>query len=117
MESSHILKAWLKVKVLNLTWCDWRRNQFEGLVNQELKLYAQKFENFYRLEKDLDEFYFTDVDLKKFSDLSFSMKVILTLSHGQSALERSFHISNSVLHVSIREELIKAKHLLRAIWL
>ena len=41
-------------------------------------------------------------------NLAFVIKIILTLSHGQAAIERSFSINKSVLDVNMKEESIVA---------
>ena len=59
------------------------------------------------------DFYFADLDLGKFPDLSFLIKIVLTLSHGQAAVERSFSVNNSVLNLNMKEDSIVAKKIVK----
>ena len=47
--------------------------------------------------------------IKKYVNLAFVIKMILTLSHGQAAVERSFSINKSVVDVNMKEESIVAR--------
>ena len=46
--------------------------------------------------------------IKKYVNLAFVNKMILTLSHGQATVERSFSINKSVVDVNMKEESIVA---------
>ena len=61
----------------------------------------------------MDDFYFADLDLGKFPDLSFLIKIVLTLSHGQAAVERSFSVNNSVLNLNMKEDSIVANKIVK----
>ena len=68
--------------------CDKNTEQFTDFTDSHLKLYPEKFRCFDSSTKDLDEFYFNDIDLQSFKELSFLVKIILTLSHGQASAEK-----------------------------
>ena len=42
--------------------------------------------------------------IKKYVNLAFVIKMILTLSHGQAVVERSFSINKSAVDVNMKEE-------------
>ena len=71
-------------------------NSSPTFTDSQLKLYAEEFCCFDSSTKDLDEFYFNDIDLQRFKELSFLVKIILTLSHGQAFVERRFSVSNKL---------------------
>ena len=60
---------------------------------------------------DLDFFYFHELgnETKKHEKFAFVLKVILTLSHSQAGVERSFSLGKSSLRTNITEESIIAK--------
>ena len=58
---------------------------------------------------DLILFFFSLPAIKKYVNLAFVIKMILTLSHGQAAVERSFSINKSVVNVNMKEESIVAR--------
>ena len=45
--------------------------------------------------------------------LSYVVKIILTLSHGQASVERGFSINKSLVKVNMKEETIVAKKIIR----
>ena len=47
--------------------------------------------------------------IKKYVNLAFVIKMVLALSHGQAAVERSFSINKSVVDVNMKEESIVAR--------
>ena len=106
------IKTDANIFVKILTQCDKTEDQFEGFICHELKLYSEKFKRFDSLKKGFDEFYSTILIWK--IDLSFLIKITLTLSYGQSALEKNFCISNSVPNVQIEEESIAAKTIVKS---
>ena len=71
-------------------------NSSPTFTDSQLKLYAEEFRCFDSSTKDLDEFYFNDIDLQRFKELSFLVKIILTLSHGQAFVEGRFSVSNKL---------------------
>ena len=66
-------------------------------------------------KSDLDFFYFDELGIrtKKHGKFLFVLKVILTLSHGQAAVERSFSLGKSCLRTNITEESIIAKNIVQ----
>ena len=49
----------------------------------------------------------------KYKELSSLVKIILTLSHGQAAVERGFSIKNSLSKVNISEQFLVCKKIVR----
>ena len=69
----------------------------------------EKVSNYDKQKDRLDTFFFSMSAIKKYVNLAFVIKIILTLSHGQAAVERSFSINKSVVDVNMKEESIVAR--------
>ena len=71
----------------------------------ECEVSASKFNYFYDnefskfradYEDRLDQFWLDKVHIYKFEKLSFVVKLVLALSHGQASVEREFSVNNTV---------------------
>ena len=89
----------MKLNILTSMKCDKITEQFTDFTGSQLKLYAEKFRCFESSTKNLDEFYFNDIDLQSFKELSFLVKIILTLSHVQASAEREREVSLSTIQL------------------
>ena len=105
----------MKLKIIISVQYDKITEQFTNFTDSQLKLYAEKFRYFDSSAKDLEEFYFNDIDLQSFKESSFLMKIILTLSHGQASVERSFSVNNTVINVTMSEDPIRAEKIIKVI--
>ena len=103
----------MKLNILTSVKCNKITAQFTDFTGSQLKLYAEKFRCFESSTKDLDEFYFNNIDLQSFKELSFLVKTILTLSHGQASAERGFTVNNTVINVNMSEDSIVAKKIIK----
>ena len=61
-----ILTHLMKLKILTSVQCDTITKQFTDFTDSQLKLFTEKFCCFDNSTKDLDEFYFNDIDLQSF---------------------------------------------------
>ena len=55
-----------------------------------------EFEKFKEESDQLDNFFFQKVSIQNYKTLSFVVKLVLTLSHGQASVERQFSVNNQV---------------------
>ena len=108
-----LLTHLMKLKILTSVQCDKITKQFTNLTDSQLKLYAEKFRCFDSSTKDLDKFYFNDIDLQSFKELSFLVKLILSLRHDQASVERSFSVNNAVINVTMSGDSIVAKKIIK----
>ena len=108
-----LLTHLMKLKILTSVQCDKTTEQFTNFIDSQLKLYAEKFRCFDSSTKDLDEFYFNDIDLQSFKELSFLVKIILTLCNVQASAERSFSVNNTVINVNMSQDSIVAKKIIK----
>ena len=102
-----------KQKILSTAQCDKITEQFLEFIDFDLKVNIVKFENFSANDTNLDDFYFRFIEIEKYKELSFLVKIFLTLSHGQASVERSFNLNKSVLNHNISEDSIVAKKAIR----
>ena len=72
-----------------------------------------RFKSFDRKDERLDDFYFCVLVIQKYKELAYIVKIILTLSHGQAAVERGFSIGKSILNVNMNTELIVSKKIVK----
>ena len=103
----------MKLKILSSAQCDKINGQFIEFLDDELKINMEIFQSFSCDETALDDFFFKLVGVEKYKDLSFLLKIVLTLSHGQAAVERSFSLGNALLNYNMSEDSIKAKKVIK----
>ena len=110
---SALLTHLMKLKILSSAQCDKINGQFIEFLDDELKINMEIFQSFSCDETALDDFFFKLVGVEKYKDLSFLLKIVLTLSHGQAAVERSFSLGNALLNYNMSEDSIKAKKVIK----
>ena len=71
------------------------------------------FPAFNKKEHRLDEFFFSTVKVQNHKNLALILKIVLTLSHGQAAVQRGFSVSKAVLDVNMQENSLIARKLIR----
>lgn len=87
---------------------------FTKFLADEAVMEKQKFLDFKRAEKRLDDFYFKDLKVnKKYPSFSTLLKLIFTLSHGQASVERGFNDNNVVLKDNISSNSVIARRFLK----
>ena len=108
---SALLTHLMKLKILSCAQCDKINGQFIEFLDDELKINMEIFQSFSCDETALDDFFFKLVGMEKYKDLSFLLKIVLTLSHGQA--ERSFSLGNALLNYNMSQDSIKAKKVIK----
>ena len=98
-----------KLDILHNTSCDKSMEQYIELIQHDVTLIHDKFKSFYRNLTPLDDFFFQVVGIQKYHELAHVLKIILTLSHGQAAVERGFSVGKSVLNVNMTPTSIMSK--------
>ena len=120
-ENVGVLQSKLKKLLTHLTniklsqpqFCDKVTQEFLEFVGHEMKLHSHVFQSFKRDNTSLDVLFFSYTDIVKYKELSTLVKVILTLTHGQAAVERGFSIKNSLSKVNITEQSLLCKKIVR----
>ena len=95
--------------ILSTAQCDKMTERFLEFIDYDLKVNIVRFENFSANDNTLDDIYFRFIRIMKYKVLSFLVKTVLTLSHGQASVECSFSLNKSVLNHKISEDSIVAK--------
>ena len=97
-----------KQKILTAP-CHKVTEQFLEFIDYDLKVNIVKFENFSANDTNLDNFYFRFIRIEKYKELSFLVKIVLTLSDGQASVECSFSLNKLVLNHNMRIQLLQRR--------
>ena len=97
---NQILLHLLKLNILSSKDSDKALEQYSSFLEQVKKMHLNELKLFDASKTDLDFFYFHElrIETKKHEKFAFALKVILTLSRGQAAVDRSFQILSSNKH-------------------
>ena len=76
----------MKLKILSSVQCDKINGEFVESLD-ELRINVYIFQSFSFYETALDDFFFKSVGLEKYKDLSFLIKIVHSLSYGETAVE------------------------------
>ena len=104
-----LLNELLSAKILSASDCEEALSEFSTFYGNEFKKYRSTFEDFKEKEHRLDDFWFQQVKVYNYEKLSFVVKLILTLSHGQASVELEFSVNNIVDKKNMKEETIVAR--------
>ena len=108
-----LLKCLVDFNVTSPQSCDKTSSEFKSFVDNDFPKLCLEFEKF-SLEKDqLDNFFFNTVAMSKYSNVSFVIKLLLTLNHGQASVERVFSNNKSILKTNMSTETIISKRLIK----
>ena len=99
--------------ILTPSFSDKVINQSSKLLTTEWTFNRDIFIGYDRSNKRLDDFYFRDINITKYPDLAFVVKLVLTLSHGQASVERGFSVDKAIIINNISIDCIVGKHLVR----
>ena len=100
-----LLHQLMSLSILQPTFCDKVRESFHNFLTEDLVLHKEKCISYDRATQRLDDFYFNStVSVKKYSELSFVLKVVFVLSHGEAAVERGFNFKDQSLKENISAE-------------
>ena len=83
--------------ILTPSFSDKVINQSSKLLTTEWTFNRDIFIGYDRSNKRLDDFYFRDINITKYPDLAFVVKLVLTLSHGQASVERGFSVDKAII--------------------
>ena len=81
----------------------------------DIEIQAIKLESFkFTHPKDrLDNFYYQHACISNYKELSFVVRLVLTLSHGQAAVERGFSINNTSVKTNMTPVSIIARRIIK----
>ena len=102
----------MALSICSATQDDQALVDFSTFYQNELKhakLNGSKFKD----KNRLDHFYVKELCALLSKEVSFVIKIILTMSHGQAALERGLKINNSAQNINISLEGVIVKRLVK----
>ena len=99
----------IDIKILSPTTCDTVDGQFSMFLGNKVKLNKQKCENFDPKKNSFGHFLFP----RKYKELSFVVRLILTLRHGQSAVERGFSLRGNLAQNNQEEDTIVSRRIIK----
>ena len=94
----------MKLNILAASHCDNALTQFQEFLKSECKSDLFKLKSFNRKEHRFDELFPHFLGIQKCKDLSYVVKIVLTVSHGQTSVEHEFSISKSFAKVNVKDE-------------
>ena len=104
-----LLKFMIELNIMEPSRCDKALSEFNSFCDNDRKTISDKFAEFDESSCRLDEFYFEKIGIQKYGELSFVIRLILTLSHGQASVERGFSINNAILEINMLPETVASK--------
>ena len=87
----------MKQNILLSFQCDAAVVDFTSFCNNKFKKFRVEFEEFKGESDRLDNFFFQKVNIQNYKTLSFVVKLVLNLSHGQASVEKQFSVNNQGL--------------------
>ena len=87
--------------------------QYATLIKDELSCSYDLFTLFNRKVSSLDEFFFNTVKVSKYNELSTVLKLVLTISHGQAAVERGFSHNKYILAENMKSLYIVSQRVIK----
>ena len=103
----------MSLSILQPKFCDKVGGSFHNVLTEDLVLHKEKFISYDRATQRLDDFYFNStVNVKKYPELSFVLKIVIVLSHGQVAVERGFSLRDQSLKENISAESLNAHRII-----
>ena len=107
-----LLTRLINLKYVLSVFSDKAMNQFTDFVRQS-RVHQGIFLEFNPEKDSLDDFYFKKCTLNKYKELASTVKIFLTLSHGQASVERGFSVNGTVLEQNLNKKSITARHLVK----
>ena len=107
-----LLSRFIKLNILAANHCDNALTQFQEFLQNDCKSDLFRLKSFNCKEHRLDELFFRCLGIHKYKDLSYVVKIILTLNHAQASLEQGFSINKSLVKKNMKEERIAAKRII-----
>ena len=85
-----------------------------GKFQGDLLVNKDKFLAYDRNKTRLDDFYFNgDIDMRKYPEMANMVKCVLTLSHGQAGVERSFSLRTGLLEDNMKADSLNARRIVK----
>ena len=108
-----LLGNFMNLKILTPQQCDLVLSQFKDFMDIEIK--AVKLESFKSThpKNRLDDFYYQHACISNYKEMSFVVRLVLTLSHVQAAVERGFSINNTSVKTNMTPVSIISRRIIK----
>ena len=114
----HVLTKLVESKWKTSTEADDILSNYKKFVSEANQYHHDKFSGFVVCEQRLDTFFFDALHMEKsYANLWNTLKLLLTMSHGQAALERGFSVNKEVLAPNLKEVSLTAIRLIHDLML
>ena len=100
-----VLTHILKLNILSTKCCDEAMSEFKLFLDGNVMKFKEKLMEFPK-DEHLDELYFDTLGVSRFKKLASVVALVLTLSHGQASVERSFSQNNNLNQVKMSPDTI-----------
>ena len=107
-----LLTHLISLKDVSPVFFDKAMNQLTDYIRKS-RVHQDIFLEFNQEKDSLDNFYFKKCNLNKYNKLASTVKIFLTMSHGQDSVERGFNINGRVLEKNLNEKSITGRHLVK----
>ena len=100
-----LLERLVDLNVTSPQSCDKASSEFKSFLDDDLPKLRLEFEKSCPEKDWLDKFFFDTVAMSKYSNVSFVIKLFLTLSHDQASVKRGFSNNKSILKTNMSKPL------------
>ena len=108
-----ILECLINYKYLNAADCDCILKEYKSLISEIRLEHKERFSEFNLKSDRLDSLFYDLIGVNpKYKTLWNIVKMIFTLSHGQSSIERGFSINKNVSKTNMNEDTIIAERII-----
>ena len=87
-------------------------HDIKSFLADDLPKYTSEFQSFWADRDRLDNLYFITIQISKYQEISFVLKLLLTFSHDQASIKRGFSLNNNILKTNMGPETVIAKQLI-----
>ena len=106
-----LLGEFVELKIISTSQGDKALQEFSSFYDEERVVHLRALKDFSEKEQRLDTFFFNDIGIGKYEHLSFILRLLLTMSHGQSAVERNFSLKNNLEQDNQSDDTIVARRI------
>ena len=108
-----LLGNFMNLKILTPQQCDLVLFQFNDFMDIEIKAIKLEAFKLHHSKDRLDDFYYQHTCISNYKELSFVVRLVLTLSHGQAAVERGFSINNTSVKTNMTRVSIISRRIIK----
>lgn len=107
-----LMSELVELSIVDIAHGDKAIRDFSTFYDEDRTAKLNMFQSYSEKDQRLDTFYFSDLEVgDKYPHMSFVLRLILTISHGQSAVERNFSIKNNLEQENQSPETIVARRI------